>query len=730
MTQPIRFALVLHNHQPIGNFDHVFEQAYVDSYRPFLDVFEPYANLRISLHTSGPLLEWLDANHPEYLDRLARLVAEGRVEIIGGAYYEAILTMIPPADRIGQIRSFTRALETRLGATVQGMWIPERVWEQSMTRDIVDAGIRYTLVDDFHFKNAGLDPDSLYGYYITEDDGRVLSVFPGSEPLRYLIPFRDPEETISYLGRVSDKHPGAVLVFGDDGEKFGTWPDTKKHVYDNGWLRRFFDLLSANEGWIRTATLAESVHEMAPLGKVYLPEGSYREMTEWALPTPRILEFDHLKHELEHEKCWDSVAPFVRGGFWRNFKVKYPDSDDMYSRMMTVSRRLEEATRGAIDGPAADRALLEQARTELYRGQCNCSYWHGAFGGIYLPHLRNAVYRHLILADNLLDRLAGRTGAWVEATADDYNLDGRSEVRLAGDKLLALLAPAVGGRMYELDVRAICHNALATLWRRPEAYHEKVLAGPAGANGQVVSIHDRVVFKQENLDERLQYDNYSRKSLIDHFLDHDATLDAAAAGVAHELGDFVSGLYEAKIRRQTGRVQVQLRRQGNVEGHPVTITKAVGLVAGSSILEIEYALENLPTDRQLHFGVELNFSGMPSGADDRYFYDHQRARLGQLGQKLDLRGIPGLGLIDEWLGLDVGLSANRPTDIWTFPLESVSQSEGGFEAVHQSVVVMPHWHVQADAAGHWSVAMNLSIDTSLAESRMEKPELATVPVWS
>jgi alpha-amylase len=194
------------------------------------------------------------------------------------------------------------------------------------------------------------------------------------------------------------------------------------------------------------------------------------------------------------------------------------------------------------------------------------------------------------------------------------------------------------------------------------------------------------------------------------------------------LGDFVSGPYEARIRRQPGRVDVQLRRQGKVDGHPVTITKIVGLSAGSSLLEIEYLLENLPADRKLHFGVELNFSGMPSGADDRYFYDHERKPLGQLGTKLELRGAPGLGLIDEWLGLDIGLSANRPTDIWTFPLESVSQSEGGFEAVHQSVVVMPHWLVQADAAGRWNVALNLSIDTSLAESRVEKRELASVPV--
>ena len=152
----IRLCLVLHNHQPIGNFDGVFEQAYQDSYKPFLDLFEQYHDLRISLHTSGPLIEWLHERHSEYLDRLARLVTSGRIEIIGGPFYEPILTMIPSRDRVGQIRSYTSWLENRLGAYVQGMWMPERVWEQSLTSDIVSAGIKYTVLDDFHFKNAGL----------------------------------------------------------------------------------------------------------------------------------------------------------------------------------------------------------------------------------------------------------------------------------------------------------------------------------------------------------------------------------------------------------------------------------------------------------------------------------------------------------------------------------------------------------------------------------------------
>ena len=708
----IRLCLVLHNHQPIGNFDGVFEQAYQDSYKPFLDLFEQYHDLRISLHTSGPLIEWLHERHGEYLDRLARLVTSGRIEIIGGPFYEPILTMIPSRDRVGQIRSYTAWLENRLGAYVQGMWMPERVWEQSLTSDIVSAGIKYTVLDDFHFKNAGLSDDQLHGYYLTEDDGRLLSVFPGSEQLRYTIPFADPSQSIDYLRGIAEKHPGAVVVFGDDGEKFGTWPETKKHVYDNGWLRRFFEALVENRTWLNVITLAEAVEAVPPVGTIYLPDASYREMTEWALPVPQQLVYDDAVHEFEHDPRWPHLKRFVRGGFWRNFKAKYAEANEMYARMMMVSRRLVQVEQ---DGYTGDEFRF--AKQCLYRGQCNCSYWHGAFGGIYLPHLRNAVYNQLIAAENLLDQAMGKTGPRIEATIDDYNFDARQEIRLANDKLIALFAPAAGGQMYELDVRSICHNLLATLIRRPEAYHRKVLAGAKPANSAVASIHDRVVFKQPGLNKRVQYDKHPRKSLLDHFYDHEVSLDAIAKAEASERGDFVSGVYEAKVRRNPNRIQVLLGRSGFVGDLPVKITKGITAEAGSPKLEITYLLEGLPRDRALHFGVEFNLAGLPSGLDDRYFYRGDRQRLGHLGTQLDLRDAQDLGLIDEWLGIDVRWTSNRPTGLWTFPIETVSQSEGGFELVHQSVVLHPHWLVRADVDGRWSVTMTLTADTALAESR-------------
>lgn len=714
MSTSIRFCLVLHNHQPVGNFGNVFEDAYRDSYLPFLDTFEPYESLRMSLHTSGPLMEWLDEHRPEYLRRLAALVAAGRIEIIGGAFYEPILTMIPSRDRIGQIRSYSEWLAHRLGAEIRGMWIPERVWEPMLTSDLEQAGIRYTVLDDYHFRHAGLTDERLNGYYVTEDDGRTLSIFPGSERLRYLLPFHDPQETIDHLRHLAAQHPQAIAVFGDDGEKFGTWPGTHQHCYGDGWLRRFFDALNANRDWLSTTTLAEAASHVPPLGKIYLPDCSYREMTEWALPVTQQLAYESAVHDLEHDPRWPRIKPFVRGGFWRNFKVKYPEANEMYSRMMMVSRRLELAEQAGAEGDD-----FQWARRELYRGQCNCSYWHGAFGGIYLPHLRNAVYNHLIAADNLLDKAlpGAQSNGQVEATVEDFNFDAMQEVCLTNDKLIALLSPASGGQMYELDVRSICHNVLATLSRKPEAYHRKVLAGPSGNGHDCSSIHERTVFKQAGLDQLLRYDRYPRNSLVDHFYDNDVRLSAIISGEAMERGDFAGGLYEAKLRKSAGRIQVQMAKQGNAWGVPFQITKAVTLESGSSTLDIAYRLEGLPPEVELHLGVEFNFAGMPPGADDRYFLDADGEKLGHLGAELDLDDTTGLSLVDEWLGLGAHLDFDAPTRVWTYPVGTVSQSEGGIELVYQSVCVQPHWLVRPDAQGRWTVRMQLALETEAAEAR-------------
>jgi alpha-amylase len=445
---------------------------------------------------------------------------------------------------------------------------------------------------------------------------------------------------------------------------------------------------------------------------VWLPECSYREMMEWVLPPAAQLACVEARQLCAADPRLADVARFLRGGSWRNFRMRYPEANEMYARMMAVSRRLERIAAAAPVGGAADAALAEATRA-LYRSQCNCAYWHGAFGGIYLPHLRNAVYRELIAADVAADRAEGRSAPWVEAVTADFDFDGRTEVRLSNEGLDAWIAPARGGMLYELDLRDQSHNLLATLDRRPEAYHAQVLAGPGKARS-VVDASQLAKFKQEGLERLVRYDASRRKSLVDHFWDCDVDAERIVAGTAMERGDFSAGAYEASVRRNPGRIQIVLSRAGNAWGIPFTLAKAVTLDAGSRTLEIAYKLENLPPGFRQHLGVEFNFAGMPDGAEGRFFYDDAHRHVGPLGTLLDLAEARSLGLVDEWLGIDVSLAFARPSNglapgVWTFPIQSVSQSEGGFELVHQSVVVMPHWIVTPDAQGTWKMSLRLSL---------------------
>jgi alpha-amylase len=702
----LRLIFALHNHQPVGNFDGVFEAAYRDSYEPFLGVMEDYPDIPFVLHTSGPLLEWLAERKPRYVERVRALVEAGRVEILGGGFFEPILTMIPRRDRVGQIRGYARYLAELFGTNVRGMWVPERVWEPQLVSDLVEAGVEYTVLDDFHFQRAGLGDGDLFGYHLTEDDGRLLKVFPNSERLRYLVPFHEPHESYEFLRRLAAERPGATVVCADDGEKFGAWPETFDHVYACGWLRRFCDMIRGNRDWLRPTTFAEAVDATLPLGKVYIPEGSYREMTEWALPAARFIALKDALRRGEGDPAVERLRPFVRaGGFWRNFKAKYAESDEMYARMLALSHRLANVEAS----PEVDPDYLDVARNELYRGQCNCAYWHGTFGGLYLPHLRNAIYRHLIASHNALDDAEGKTGPRVALDVADFNLDARQEVRLENDHLVALVRPATGGQVYELDVRHALTNVLNTLDRRPEPYHAAIAAALGRPLDAPAFTPDRVVFKHDGLDRLLVYDRHPRKALVDHFYPPDVTLDDLAACRDVERGDFVQGAYLSRVQRGPDRVALVMERTGRADGHAVRIRKTVELAAGSPVLEVVYRLDDLPEGVPLRFAVEVNLAAMAGHADDRYYADASGRRLGLLDARLDLHDQDGLSLTDEWLDLSVGLSWSRPAGVWCFPVETVSQSDGGFEGVYQSSAVIPHWVVVGDASGGWEVRLRWAL---------------------
>jgi len=237
----IQFILGIHNHQPVGNFDSVIEDAYQKSYKPFLDVFDDHPSLKLSLHLSGCLIEWLEDHHPDYLDRIQTYVAAQRMEILSAGFYEPILAVIPDRDKVAQIRKLNSYIEERFRTTPRGLWLTERVWEPHLAKILKYVGMNYLTVDDYHFLASGKQRDELSGYYLTDDQGEAVGVFPIQQPLRYAMPFQDPEVSLEILREAADESGQAVMVMADDGEKFGVWPGTHERCYGREqWLDRMF----------------------------------------------------------------------------------------------------------------------------------------------------------------------------------------------------------------------------------------------------------------------------------------------------------------------------------------------------------------------------------------------------------------------------------------------------------------------------------------------------------
>ena len=165
-------------------------------------------------------------------------------------------------------------------------------------------------------------------------------------------------------------------------------------------------------------------------------------------------------------------------------------------------------------------------------------------------------------------------------------------------------------------------------------------------------------------------------------------------------------------RRHGSEVALTLSRQGKVGGKPVRLVKTAGLYARQSIVEIHYELVNLHTESvELWFAPEFNFSLLAGNAPDRY-YEIEGVSLDDrtLASRGVLENVKQIKLVDEWKGFSVLLALDRPANFWRFPIETVSQSESGFERTYQSSVLLFNWKISLQPNEKWNTKIVLRIE--------------------
>jgi hypothetical protein len=509
--------------------------------------------------------------------------------------------------------------------------------------------------------------------------------------LRYLVPFGKVEDVIAYLREMAAVHPGGVAVFGDDMEKFGVWPGTFEHCYRDQWLENFLAALERNSDWLSITPLGDYAETHAPLGRADLPTASYPEMAEWALPTVVRQRFHAVQQEFIGRP---EVAAFLRGGSWRGFFRKYSEANLLHKKMLRAGTRLAGVPQRRTEMKPARE--IAEARDLLLRAQCNDAYWHGVFGGLYAPHLRTEIWRSLISAEAAADKLTpgGQIGR-VELL--DYDTDGKNELLFTGPEYQALLKPSDGGTLAALDFRPAAAALINSMQRRPEAYHARLRDASHSAIGAAISIHEQTRVKEPNLERFLKYDRWARHAfrilVFDpkrKYSDYECLqLNEDATFAGGEFSVRASAPHQAELYRQT----VIGTNHAGSEGVSVDVTKrfSFGPAPNGCEISCEVGLKlKQPIERAVMVGVETVVNLLAPTKDDRFFETAD----GPQGLRFsgELPG-PILHLEDGWQKLRITLHAPGTDNFWIAPIETVSESEEGFERVYQGSQILARWRL-------------------------------------
>ncbi len=716
VEKTIYLPMVFHFHQPVDNFQWVFEDCFKKAYGPLINNIYKFPEVKVTLHFSGNLLEWFLENKPEFIEKLKTMAKRGQIEIIGGGYYEPMFAIIPHRDRIAQMKKLSNLINKEFGLEVKGAWLSERVWEPSYPSFLNEVGLKYIIVDDNHLRSCGLAEDDTFYTYVTEDEGKTLRIFPINEELRYLTPWKPTYLSIDYLRKAADENGDRIALLISDAEKMGVWGTTHEICYVDGFghhdgdgkkpfIPAFFEQI-VNNNWIKSITLSEYMRQHPAKSLLYIPTASYDKMEEWVLPTHIRKKYKKIRKNIKKDEDWKEAYQFLSGGFWRYFLVKYPESNNMHKKMLYVrekliqiEERLKENSDKALDSEI--KGKIDKAWDEIYKAQCNDCYWHGMFGGIYLQFLRFSVYTHLINAEKIIDEVMpviypNISSSYISITPLDFNKNSKLDILIESDVLNAYFDPSDGGTLFELDFKPKSYNLLSTLTRWYEAYH-----------------------KDEKIESNeIMVDRYRKTMFRLRFLHDDVTFEQLQEDKFYEFGDFVNGEFRVtKNEKIKTSAHIELEKVGSIkdpnsdERIPCIITKKIGIEENKILIAIKGKFEEIPGKGEI---LENIINYIRIAFDLPIFFNGNTENFQWESMELNLKSEKEKELLEPYqfkcshfkaydetydLNFEILLSGSKDLiNINKFPIIAYVHTDEGYQSIYQGINIAPIFKLDKEFA--------------------------------
>ena len=411
MKEAGKILLILgsHAHVPSGASESEFEYVYVNKIRPFVSTLYRYSNIQAVLHYSGVLLYWVERTHPEFFMLIEDMVSRKQAEILGGGFYEPMFPIIPLQDRIGQVELLTTYLRRHFGKRPQGCWMPFMAWEQHLANAISASDMNYTFLSQKQFKQAGLTDAEIFSPCITEDQGRLLTIFPVSTSVEEDLAVKSFSHVFIELKKKFDESEGISA----EGKIICVFPETVSSTPDEApetiW-NRFFEEIS----------LSKNIVEIA------LPSKILRSTANFSVNSKKINKASFPNSSALN----DDYSP-------RRFLIEYDEANGIYSKMMFTNMLINQLK--------GDKSRKLNAKEELWKAQDSCFFSPGR--GYLRSELRKTAYSSLIRAERLTREKEKFIASLIQY---DFDFDGIKEF-LYQDQLINCYIQLKGAGIFELD---------------------------------------------------------------------------------------------------------------------------------------------------------------------------------------------------------------------------------------------------------------------------------------
>jgi alpha-amylase len=265
-----------------------------------------------------------------------------------------------------------------------------------------------------------------------------------------------------------------------------------------------------------------------------------------------------------------------------------------------------------------------------------------------------------------------------------------NEITLDSNDIYCIIKPSYGAAVEEIDFKDVAFCLTNVLTRRKEGYHSKLFAQHQHSDGgEVKSIHDIVRSKESGLENYLIYDRYQRLSFMDHFISKDCDVNRMRSEGYTELGSLVDAPYTYRRKDRRGAAYVECEAEGVVriggEELPIRIQKKFKLVSSRPELSVSYKIKNCSrSEIDCYLAIENNLSLLAADSPDRLIViPTENVRYERFKEVMTAIGISKFYLYDGYLKRNFVIVSDKIFNLWHYPVETVSQSEDGFERTYQ-----------------------------------------------